>query len=130
MVFDVEDAGGLVGSFQKPTSVVKIPGFPHHQGSVGYTLEEMGTALDPFEERKRRCCQNAVDIPALIVEVLLIEGFPHLAGDLVANASAIFSGPSHAGCDRALILLVEGEEVKDGSLVLGFVPLRERFFLT
>ena len=92
-VFDIEDAGGLVGPLQQATQAAELPGEIAAEGGIGDAIEQLAGAAD-FAQLLLGWL--APEAHLLQIPVDIIDLFPHLGGDHIADLTSILAGELQA----------------------------------
>ena len=110
-VLHIQDAGGLIGPFDQASKAAEQPGLIATERHIGDAVEELATAADAaqlFLIGLLPESLSVLDIPIKIVEV-----FPHLCGDHIANLSGVFTGTGDATHDAVGVVAIQQQKADD-----------------
>ena len=99
VVLDVEDAGGLVRSFEEFSEIDELVSLVPREGRAGEALEEVGVLLDLLKELVRPGLPDYAGVFRLQEVVSLVQRLEHLEGDLVAHLAGVFPSGEKTGDD-------------------------------
>ncbi len=127
MVFDVEDAGGVVRALHRPAQPQEPVAVIAQHGAARRAIEHQGQPLNPFQETGEALAAHAGGLHALQLMPGVVQALPHLGGQGGAYGAAVRPGGGQAGIDRRGVVRVEGQKVANrplgGRLALGIERL-------
>ena len=117
VIFDVEDARGVVGAFDKDSEPGEPVGVVAQHGAVGRAVEAQRGFLHPAQEAGELLARARPVAPLLEFEPGAVDGVPHLDGQRRAHRAGIEARRLDAVADRGRIAGREREKLGDGLFV-------------
>ena len=117
VIFEIQNPGRAVRALEQFPDPDEVPAFAVGHRRVSRSLEKMRARNDALEKFVGARADQFLGRVALHKQIEAVDLLPHLARDLFARRSRIFSRARQTRHDRIRIFLLQADEIDDGPTV-------------
>ena len=113
MIFDIENAGGVIRALDEGTGLRKTITFIAQQGAEQGAAKQVGPLPHPIEKVGQLAAAETAGFDGRKFDPCRIDGLPHFARQSRADSAAVIARGFEAGAHRGGVLGIKQQEMLD-----------------